>query len=67
MLGVTYKADENFVGGVTSDEGYNHKWILPNSEVFYTERWSNNGFKYTIPYPKDGKYSLILRFSEIFF
>jgi len=50
-----------------ADEGVNHRWILPNSDVYHTERWSNTGIKYKIPVPKDGRYVLILKFSEVYF
>lgn len=34
LLGVTYEADKNFIGGVTSDDGTTKQWILPNSDVY---------------------------------
>ena len=59
--------DQYFKDGVTSDEGYNHRWPLPNSEVYQTERWGDRGFSYEVPVSKDGKYTLVLKFSEVYF
>ena len=44
------------------------QWALPNVDVYHTERWGKNeGFKYQLSIPKDGTYTLILKFSEIYF
>lgn len=64
--GIEYSADKYFDGGVMSDEGYNHQWPLPNSEVYQTERWGKEPFKYQIPV-SDGKFTLVLKFSETYF
>ena len=43
-------------------------WALPNSEVYQTERYGHGqSFKYFLPVAKDGLYTLILKFSEIYF
>ena len=53
---------------MTSDDGAGHQWILPNSEIYHSERFGNGeSFKYIIPVQKDGLYTLILKFSEIYF
>lgn len=60
--------DDNFNGGVAADEGGNQRWLLPNSDIYHTERYGpGESFKYLIPVQKDGTYALILKFSEIFF
>jgi len=42
--------------------------MLPNSEIYYSERYGpGESFKYNIPVPADGYYTLILKFSEIYF
>jgi hypothetical protein len=56
------------VGGVTSQEGRLNQWMLPNSEIYYAERYGlGESFKYFVPSPGDGKYTLILKFSEVYF
>eukprot|EP00347_Sterkiella_histriomuscorum_P017639 403348568 len=69
MLGVTYKADNGYNGGVASEDGVSQQWILPNSDIYHSERYgANEGFKYFVPIPKqDGLYALILKFSEVYF
>ncbi len=42
--------------------------MIPNTEVYHTERYTLEGsFKYLIPFKKDGLYTLILKFSEVYF
>ena len=37
-------------------------------EVYHTERFGqNSGFKYEVPVTEDGTYTLILKFSEVYF
>ncbi len=53
---------------MTSDEGAAAQWILPNTDVYQTERYgANEGFKYLLPLNKDGLYALVLKFSEVYF
>ncbi len=41
---------------------------MPNSEIYFSERYGpGEGFKYNIPITKEGEYTLILKFSEIYF
>lgn len=66
--GVTYEADKHFVGGVMSDEGINHKWLAPNTDVYQTERWSKDKmFTYKLPISTTGQYTIVLKFSEVYF
>ena len=50
--GIHYLPDQNFVGGVTSSEGGNQRWVMPNSEVYHSERWSDQDFIYKLPFDK---------------
>ena len=51
-----------------ADEGSHQQWALPNTEVYHTERYGKGqGFTYAIPLKEDGLYTLVLKFSEIFF
>ena len=45
------------------------QWALPNVDVYHTERYGrNDGFKYALTIPEaDGDYTLIFKFSEIYF
>lgn len=65
--GIQFRADTGFIGGNPSSDGYQHRWQLPNSEVYQTERWGE--FSYELPLDKntDGKHTLIFKFSEIYF
>ena len=47
--GITYMADRGFTDSVISGDGANKKWIVPNSKVYETERWSEHDFSYAIP------------------
>lgn len=44
------------------------RWMLPNSEIYHSERWGNaESIKYSLPAPtKDGVYTLVMKFSEIY-
>ncbi len=55
------------MGGQASETGSEIQWALPNSEAYHSERWGN--FKYQIPLPTndDKTYTLVLKFSEIYF
>ncbi len=53
---------------MTAEDGKYQQWILPNSEVYHQERYGpGETFKYQIPTEGDGEYTLILKFSEIYF
>lgn len=67
QTGFTYQADAYYQGGQASETGEQIQWALPNSEAYHAERWGN--FKYQLPMPtnSDGQYTLILKFSEIYF
>jgi hypothetical protein len=66
LLGVTYSPDFGFTGGQTSEAGSEIQWALSNSEIYHSERWGS--FKYQLPIPTDdAQYTLILKFSEIYF
>jgi len=70
VAGINYSADKGFRGGVTSSDGYSKKkWTVPNAEVYQSERWSDSDFSYSIPVDtsKDQQYTLILKFSEVYF
>ncbi len=66
--GVTYQKDMYFEGGEASDFGMNSE--IKNTkekEIYQTERWSSKDLDYNIPLKKDGKYVLVLKFSEVYF
>jgi len=68
--GIKYEADKGYSGGEASRDGYkNRKWIVPNVEVYYSERWSDSNFNYKVPFnvKEDTTVTLILKFSEIYF
>ena len=69
MGGIKFQKDKNFQGGVMSSEGGNQRWVMPNTEVYHTERWSDSDFSYQVPMDKneDAEYVLILKFSEQYF
>lgn len=57
-----------FTGGVAADDGQHAQWALPNTDVYHTERYGmNSGFRYALPIQGDGLYTLVLKFSEIYF
>ena len=41
--------------------------LSKEQEVFQTERWSDTDFSYSLPIKGEGKYVLILKFSEVYF
>jgi len=41
--------------------------LTDDSPLYQTERWANGNFQYILPINKEGKYVLILKFSEVFF
>ena len=66
--GVTYQKDTYFKGGESSDFGMNSE--IKNTkekEIYQTERWSTEDLEYNIPLQKDGRYVLVLKFSEVYF
>ena len=66
--GVTYQKDNYFNGGEPSDFGTNSE--IKNTkekEIYQTERWSTENLIYNLPLKKDGKYVLVLKFSEVYF
>jgi hypothetical protein len=66
--GVTYKKDEYFNGGEASDFGTNSEIKnTKDKEIYQTERWSTEDLVYNIPLKKEGKYVLVLKFSEVYF
>ena len=66
--GVTYQKDKYFIGGEASDFGINSEIKnTKDKEIYQTERWSTEDLLYDIPLEKDGKYVLVLKFSEVYF
>ena len=66
--GVTYQKDDYYLGGEASDFGTNSE--IKNTkekEIYQTERWSTENLIYNLPLKKDGKYVLVLKFSEVYF
>ena len=68
--GITYENDKYFLGGTSSDHGYNYRIKNTEDEILYqTERWSSETLTYSIPLKSNinGKYVLNLKFSEVYF
>ena len=67
--GVRYEADTGYSSGVTSDYGFNFASIrnTKDSELYQTERYDVQSFSYQIPVTEDGVYTLVLKFSEVYF
>jgi hypothetical protein len=66
--GVTYQKDNYFEGGEASDFGMNSDIKnTKDKEIYQTERWSSKDLDYNIPLKNDGKYVLVLKFSEVYF
>ena len=68
--GVTYDKDKYFNGGTSSDHGLSFSIKNTDDEILYqTERWSSETLTYSIPLKSNmnGKYVLILKFSEVYF
>ena len=56
-----------FKGGVSTDAGATLRWLLPDSEPYHAERYAEGDFSYKIPFTKKGKFTLVLKFSEVYF
>ena len=69
MAGINYDADKGYSSGSSSDSGSSQRWVVPNSEIYHTERWHDENFSYKVPIDisKEGIYTLILKFSEQYF
>ena len=68
--GITYENDKYFLGGTSSDHGFNYRIKNTEDEILYqTERWSSETLTYSIPLKSNinGKYVLNLKFSEVYF
>jgi hypothetical protein len=66
--GITYQKDDYYIGGEASDFGINSDIKNTKDQVIYqTERWSTGDLIYNIPLKKDGKFVLVLKFSEVYF
>ena len=66
--GVVYQKDKYFAGGEASDFGMNSDIkSTKDKDIYQTERWSTEDLIYEIPIQKEGKYVLILKFSEVYF
>ena len=66
--GVTYQKDKYNVGGEASDFGMNSEIKnTKDKEIYQTERWSTEDLIYNIPIKKEGKFVLVLKFSEVYF
>ena len=66
--GVVYQKDNFFNGGETSEFG--RSFDIKNTkdvDLYQTERWSSSDLIYRLPLTKEGKYVLILKFSEVYF
>ena len=68
--GITYDKDNYYNGGTPSDHGLSFTIKNTDDEILYqTERWSSETLTYSIPLKPNinGKYVLILKFSEVYF
>lgn len=66
--GIKYIEDKYFSKGQTSDFGLNYDISDTNDmELYQTERWFSDTFSYSLPLSADGVYTLILKFSEVYF
>jgi hypothetical protein len=66
--GILYQKDNYFDNGIESDYGLNYD--ITNTEdmdLYQTERWHSDTFTYSMPVKTQGKYILILKFSEVYF
>lgn len=65
--------DKGFKGGRTADYGINPEAsgatvkYTRDPHIYFTERHDDYSLKYEIDLAKDGKFVLILKFSEVFF
>lgn len=66
--GVTFKADKDFSGGQATSGCGMHRWPMPNSQIYHSERWGES-FSYKVPLSleKDSQHTLVLKFSECYF
>ena len=67
--GVKWTPDIGATAGTKSSEGGNHRWVMPDTEVYHTERWHSESFSYMLPFDinEDGDFTLVLKFSEQYF
>ena len=68
--GILYEEDKYFNKGTPSDLGSSYDIKNTDDKTLYqTERWSSDTLTYTLPLKSgiNGKYVLILRFSEVYF
>jgi hypothetical protein len=66
--GISYSSDKFYDGGKTSDYGMNYDISNTDDMIIYqTERWSSETITYSLPLKGDGIYTLILKFSEVYF
>ena len=66
--GIVYQKDKYFIGGEASDFGMNSEIKnTKDKDIYQTERWSTGDLIYEIPIQNNGKYVLILKFSEVYF
>jgi hypothetical protein len=50
VTGIVYQADKGFSDGKVSHDGHaKKKWVVPNTEVYLSERWHDDDFNYKIP------------------
>ena len=65
---ILYEADKYFTGGQPSDFGTQFEIKLAYDGVPYqTERWGEADFSYKLPIENPGKYTIVLKFSEVYF
>ena len=67
---IKYERDMYYSGGTRSDHGMSFDIKNTDDEILYqTERWSSDTLTYKIPLKSNinGKYVLILKFSEVYF
>lgn len=66
--GVNYIGDDYYDKGSPSDHGLNYDIKGTNDMILYqTERWCSETMTYSIPLSNSGKYTFILKFSEVYF
>ena len=66
--GIVFHADKGYEGGQTTNGCGSHRWFMPNMQLYHAERWGES-FTYSVPLSlkQDGKFTLVLRFSECYF
>lgn len=66
--GIVYSEDKYYDRGTTSDHGLNYDISgTDDMDLYQTERWSPDTLTYSLPVKEEGKYVLILKFSEVYF